>query len=401
MKKFGRYPRGRVATGFTLVELMVVVAIIGILIAFLIPVVKKVRISSQTAATQALFTKLTGAIEQYHQDFGGYPGPLSYQQTGASSSSTVFLANGAQVNYLPVVAAPTNPQFEYPTNISQTTPVFTNLTAGGPQFVSITGTHNLVLGLLGGLTYETSTGTVKYDPAKVGAGPQSLNPGSLGVRRPYIDSGDLYWHKKVVTGVEVKTGDFQFTDDATQTGNDCIIPSFVDRFSEAMPIIYLRGRPGALAAAGYQGSFPYNGAVTAVTAQYDLAQAIGYTSSQRFGYPRVQDASKFAGPNKPAGTDPSKFTHGLISILGANGSSNAVLDKALDGQGTNPTYVYVYPFDFEAYVGAPTNSAYGPAGSNFYQKNARQKDGFILISAGPDRIYGTNDDITNFGDIRP
>jgi hypothetical protein len=31
----------------------------------------------------------------------------------------------------------------------------------------------------------------------------------------------------------------------------------------------------------------------------------------------------------------------------------------------------------------------------------RQKDGYILISAGPDRVYGTTDDVTNFGSVAP
>ncbi len=31
----------------------------------------------------------------------------------------------------------------------------------------------------------------------------------------------------------------------------------------------------------------------------------------------------------------------------------------------------------------------------------RQKDGYILISAGPDRVYGTTDDLTNFGPVSP
>ena len=31
----------------------------------------------------------------------------------------------------------------------------------------------------------------------------------------------------------------------------------------------------------------------------------------------------------------------------------------------------------------------------------RQKDSYILISPGADRVYGTADDITNFGDVLP
>ena len=51
---------------------------------------------------------------------------------------------------------------------------------------------------------------------------------------------------------------------------------------------------------------------------------------------------------------------------------------------------YQYPYDAFAYF---TN----PAVAN----SPRSKDGYILISAGPDRIYGTNDDICSFGAVVP
>ena len=31
----------------------------------------------------------------------------------------------------------------------------------------------------------------------------------------------------------------------------------------------------------------------------------------------------------------------------------------------------------------------------------RQKDGYILVAAGSDRMYGTNDDIVSFGSVQP
>ena len=54
------------------------------------------------------------------------------------------------------------------------------------------------------------------------------------------------------------------------------------------------------------------------------------------------------------------------------------------------------PYDAYAYVGAPAYE--DAAGGRFSQP--RMKDKFILISAGPDRRYGTDDDITNFGSLR-
>ncbi len=50
---------------------------------------------------------------------------------------------------------------------------------------------------------------------------------------------------------------------------------------------------------------------------------------------------------------------------------------------------YVYPYDAYPYFTDPNNST-----------QPRQKDGYILICAGPDGVYGTEDDITSFGSVR-
>jgi hypothetical protein len=39
--------------------------------------------------------------------------------------------------------------------------------------------------------------------------------------------------------------------------------------------------------------------------------------------------------------------------------------------------------------------------TNTFQGVPRQKDGFVLISAGPDRQYGTRDDIIYPGPLQP
>ena len=64
--------------------------------------------------------------------------------------------------------------------------------------------------------------------------------------------------------------------------------------------------------------------------------------------------------------------------------------------GTN----YTYPYDAFPYF---QNRAIPPTSTNAADRNRtgtpRNKDKYILISAGSDRVYGTPDDITNFGSV--
>jgi len=58
----------RALKGFTLVEIMIVVAIIGILIAIAVPGFIKARNTSRTNACQENMTKVDGAVQQYVLD---------------------------------------------------------------------------------------------------------------------------------------------------------------------------------------------------------------------------------------------------------------------------------------------------------------------------------------------
>jgi len=71
------------------------------------------------------------------------------------------------------------------------------------------------------------------------------------------------------------------------------------------------------------------------------------------------------------------FAHGLTKV-----DPTRVLDKS----GAN----YEYPYDAFPYFQNPSTP-----------NTPRQKDSYILISAGADRVYGTSDDICNFGDVNP
>ncbi len=193
--------------GFTMVELLVVLAIIIILVSILIPVVGKVRKSARTATVQNQLNVLVADIENYHGTFDAYPGPLSddqiYNANEASDPNAIQLVTPAPAGFDP------------------------NL-----QITKVTQAENLVLGLCGGLI--VSNGKFTYDPTLVGTGPNAL--GVTPKKYPtFADAKNLSWN----TGPNGKTGHFK--DDAGEA-SDSIIPEFVDEFSNPMPILYLRAR---------------------------------------------------------------------------------------------------------------------------------------------------------------
>jgi hypothetical protein len=72
---------------------------------------------------------------------------------------------------------------------------------------------------------------------------------------------------------------------------------------------------------------------------------------------------------------------------------------AYNGSPVNAGWANAAQYFMNASVQPGNTSAPGP--SENATGSPRGKDGFILISAGKDRTYGTEDDITSFGSVEP
>ena len=60
-------------TGFSLVELLAVIAIIALLVAIMVPTTAAVRVTAKRAKTRVQFGQWAGAMEQFRQEYGYYP----------------------------------------------------------------------------------------------------------------------------------------------------------------------------------------------------------------------------------------------------------------------------------------------------------------------------------------
>lgn len=74
--------------GFTMVEMLIVVVIIGLLIAITVPAIHLARKAIETGATEQLMASLTIAMEAYKQDHRGFP------PSDADASSDMFGLSG-------------------------------------------------------------------------------------------------------------------------------------------------------------------------------------------------------------------------------------------------------------------------------------------------------------------
>ncbi|MFP4351710.1 MAG: type II secretion system protein [Puniceicoccaceae bacterium] len=76
---------------FTLIELLTVIAIIGILAGIIIPTVGAVRENAMKSKTKAMFSQWVSAMDLFRQDYGYYPSPDDLGFPGVSVDDEFYL----------------------------------------------------------------------------------------------------------------------------------------------------------------------------------------------------------------------------------------------------------------------------------------------------------------------
>lgn len=91
---YSRYSgRGRLQLGrsaFSLIEMLVVIAIIAILIGILVPVIGSARQTARNATTNSLITTFNTAVNQFRADNNRLPGHFSQNDLGQTSNSVAI-----------------------------------------------------------------------------------------------------------------------------------------------------------------------------------------------------------------------------------------------------------------------------------------------------------------------
>jgi prepilin-type N-terminal cleavage/methylation domain-containing protein len=277
--------------GFTLIELLVVIGNITVLLAILIPVVSRVRLSAQTASTTAEMHRISAAIGNYFNDFQAYPGMTSNQG----------FANGPK---------PFNP----PTG-------------------TYTQSEDLVMALLGGLQFDQSN-RIKFVPDQVGLGPISFNTVVVTPRK------NAYMEKNAADLTPLQDGAMVPTKGVVDLGmgyaSDSDVPEFFDQYATQRPILYLRANPSAI-----KGNVLYNGAQRFdQTFSYDYNAIKPYLSTKDFGGKAPTDPAVrgyFATPDSKNAVQPVARGAGSYLLLNAGpdrilGTDDDIIVSAGGGQ---------------------------------------------------------------------
>jgi prepilin-type N-terminal cleavage/methylation domain-containing protein len=105
------------AAGFTLVELLVVMAVIAILLTLLVPVISSSREQANIVQTNAIIDGVSMALDSYRQVHNTYPPDQGPGDADKSSECLVYYLSGGSIAYNPN----TQPDYEWADPLFQDT----------------------------------------------------------------------------------------------------------------------------------------------------------------------------------------------------------------------------------------------------------------------------------------
>jgi prepilin-type N-terminal cleavage/methylation domain-containing protein len=355
--KYSRdYRRRSVRRGFSLVELLTVVAIIVLLIGILVPAVNAVRRNARNTATKATISTLSTGLETFRADQqigGAYP-PSAPDSVGATGSRL------------------------RPYEVSN--PYAGGTYGAGARYVGITGAGLLVWSLAGADLLGT--------------------PGFRTFR-----SGSRYWSEDTdATGDASSHGAYALD----ETSREPLTPRY-GPYVDLSKVDVTAWNPNATVTGGHAGSFE-------IPAETEAMEAIGDDPYKR-GHPMFLDS--FGGPILYWRADPAGFQIADRSPIDDDAQGNMrgiyhfrdndpLLDSSkrplvLSAANKPHRLFFEYPapilpedIDTQAEIGTNSFAAYIRNKSIEARVSPYKPDSFLLISAGADGIFGTGDDLANF-----
>lgn len=354
--------RGRRAPGFTLVELLTVMFVIGLLIAILVPAVTSARVLAKSTKTRAFVKGLETALESFKVDNGneypatnGYPPSYSHPNIGG-------------YNFQPLEG-----QFPF------------DITNAKPQ---VFGAHWLVAMLMGadgqGFISRSVVPPSQKDKPNEWYNP-TVNNTPLPRKTLYVnfEQRDLRATSRLPGQPAGGTASPELFSNWDAMKN---YPVFVDQFDQ--PILYYAAnkfaRPTALVerlhdkASGGWTDQPY----------YYHEDNEGFTGKTDGG--TITHGWNFSGSVVSTGQMLHKISRAGNELDATNLHAQGLGDGGGDEtQDDRKTFAY-YILDRQSLDQVATPTASTPV-------RPIRPDSYILISAGPDGRYGTSDDINNLG----